>query len=216
MFLLLLACTPTSTPLGKDTGDTAGDSGDSAADSALDTGEDSAETGDSGPVDRDSDGSPAGEDCDDTDPRISPDVAETWNGIDDDCDGVVDGDGTYAGSVHLRATAIYEGNPYAFTVECPGELHRAGAHLDATAICTPEATDDLAQLLLGPTLTLSATTEAADEGVWAGTGLVTSANGWDSNGDASLAWEGFGSVRVGFTLNAASLALEASGDFRRP
>lgn len=211
---LLSGCAPSSTRLGDDSGsvDTAdsGDAGDSA-----DSGGDTSETADTAPVDRDSDGSPAGEDCDDTDPRISPNAAETWNGIDDNCDGIVDGDGVYTGAIDLRATAIYEGNPYQFTVTGPGELHRTASHLDTTSVCTPDPLDDLAQLLLGPTLTLSATTESADEGAWAGTGVITSANGWDSNGDATMTWQGFDSVQISFTLHAASLTIAASGTFRR-
>ena len=211
--LATVACAPAK-PLTDDTG--AGETGDSetGAPETGDTGDTAAETGetaDTAPVDRDSDGSPAGEDCDDTDPRISPDVAETWNGIDDNCDGVVDGDGTFAGAVTLRATAIYEGDPYRFTVACPAVLHRAGAHLDAIATCTPDPTDDMAQLPLGPTLTLEATSEAAEGQAWSGTGLVTSANGWDSHGDVNLTWSGLDAVQLAFTLDAASLTLQADG-----
>lgn len=210
--LLAAGCGPVK-PLADDTG--TADSADSG-DSAADTGDsDTGETADTAPVDRDSDGVPAGEDCDDTDPRISPDVAETWNGIDDDCDGVIDGDGTFGGDVTLRATAIYEGNPYRFTVSCPAVLHRAGGHLDVTATCTPDPTDDMAQLLLGPTLTLSATTESAEGAAWSGTGLIVSANGWDSNGAATLDWSGLDTVQAAFSLSAASLTLQADGTLDR-
>ena len=42
-------------------------------------------------VDHDFDGiSPADGDCDDTDPTISPDAPEVWDGIDNNCDSVVD------------------------------------------------------------------------------------------------------------------------------
>ncbi len=50
------------------------------------------DSGPSGDVDRDGDGYPAGEDCDDTDPSIHPDTADTCNEVDDDCDGQVDED----------------------------------------------------------------------------------------------------------------------------
>ena len=54
--------------------------------------------GDSGgeAVDEDGDGSPAGEDCDDTDPAVSPSAEERCDGIDNDCDGAVDDDATDA------------------------------------------------------------------------------------------------------------------------
>jgi len=42
-------------------------------------------------VDHDGDGTAATEgDCDDSDPDIGPDAKEVWNGIDDNCDGLVD------------------------------------------------------------------------------------------------------------------------------
>ena len=56
---------------------------------------DSAEPGDSDPVeevDADGDGSPEGEDCDDANADVFPGADEVCNGIDDDCDDVVDDD----------------------------------------------------------------------------------------------------------------------------
>ena len=48
--------------------------------------------GDSGGegVDEDGDGSPVGEDCDDTDPAVSPSAEERCDGVDNDCDGTTD------------------------------------------------------------------------------------------------------------------------------
>jgi cysteine-rich repeat protein len=45
-----------------------------------------------GCVDADEDGSPAGPDCDDSNPAVGPDEAEVCNGVDDNCDGATDED----------------------------------------------------------------------------------------------------------------------------
>ncbi|MCB9763629.1 MAG: hypothetical protein H6739_27925 [Alphaproteobacteria bacterium] len=41
-------------------------------------------------IDEDGDGSPASEDCDDNDPNVFPENTETCDGVDNNCDGVVD------------------------------------------------------------------------------------------------------------------------------
>ena len=46
---------------------------------------------DTGPVDRDGDGFPADVDCNDNAAEINPDAAEVCDGVDNDCDGRVDG-----------------------------------------------------------------------------------------------------------------------------
>ncbi len=61
------------------------DAGDADPDAMTDTG-----TPDTGCVDEDGDGTCATDDCDDTDPRIFPGVPERCDGVDQDCDGLID------------------------------------------------------------------------------------------------------------------------------
>lgn len=68
-------------------GDTDSD-GDSDGDGDGDTDGDS--DGDTGPRDHDGDGYSSSIDCDDADSTIYPGASERCNGLDDDCDGVVD------------------------------------------------------------------------------------------------------------------------------
>lgn len=44
-------------------------------------------------TDADGDGYPAADDCDDADPSAHPNATEYCDGVDNDCDGVIDGDG---------------------------------------------------------------------------------------------------------------------------
>ena len=81
--LLLAACTGSS----KDTGDTgSSDTGDTADTSAFDTADTSVQG-----TDADHDGwTVEAGDCDDRDPWVNPGLAERNDGIDNDCDGMVD------------------------------------------------------------------------------------------------------------------------------
>ena len=113
--LLILACTA-ATPV--DTGDTG------------EVIEDSGDTGDPPPADHDRDGWDETEDCDDLDPAVNPGAVEVaWNGVDDDCDGRVDGNGTYTGDVELTARAVFKGTPYTFLLTCPATLERAASDI---------------------------------------------------------------------------------------
>jgi len=61
--------------------------------------------------DADRDGFSPPEDCDDNDPRRFPDASETCNGIDDDCDGVIDEDANDAVLYYVDADGDGFGNP---------------------------------------------------------------------------------------------------------
>ncbi len=64
------------------------------------------------PDDRDEDGlSPCDGDCDDSDPRVSPLLGEVCgNGVDDDCDGAVDGGCDQGGEVEINEV-VYDDGP---------------------------------------------------------------------------------------------------------
>ena len=70
--------------------------------------------------DVDEDGFTEDVDCDDWNPNVYPGALEILNDVDDDCDGYVDGDGLYVGSLSMTAMAIYQGQPYHFTQVCDG------------------------------------------------------------------------------------------------
>ncbi len=69
-----------------DTGQLTDDTGDTDTDDPVD------DTGDTGPEDADGDGFDADVDCDDDDAQINPDATEVCDGLDNDCDELVDED----------------------------------------------------------------------------------------------------------------------------
>ena len=192
-----------------------GPNGDSTPpeDSKADTGPDTAsETGEQNlPEDRDSDGYTEDVDCDDTDPRISPAAAETWNDQDDDCDGLTDADGLWTGTIAMTASAIYEGADRNFSLGCPFEGFRSAGTLHFAITCTPDPNDALAQLLLGATLVVSEADAGVSGAEWAGTVIFTSSSGWDSRGDGVIAWSAVDAATVAVSISGASLAASGTG-----
>ncbi len=83
MLLLLLACD--GSPKNTESLDAPG-----IDDSRADPGDDNTDTVDTPPPDADADGSPAGEDCDETDASVFPGAPERCDGVDQDCDGAAD------------------------------------------------------------------------------------------------------------------------------
>lgn len=208
---LLSACTPAKPEPGDDT------AADTSADTGADTDtapEDTAPE-DTDPVDLDGDGVPDGEDCDDRDPDVKPGATETWNEVDDDCDGVIDADGTWAGTVAVAASAVYEGRRYDYALDCPFAGARADETFAWTVTCTPDPEDAVALLLLGDTLTVTPKDPDTTGETWAGTVEFTSSNGWDSDGDGTIRWSSFAEARLDVQMGGVSLSASGGGPIAR-
>ncbi|MDP2316044.1 MAG: putative metal-binding motif-containing protein [Pseudomonadota bacterium] len=211
--LLLLGCTARLTvddTAGKDASDA-----DTDIDSDTDADTDADTDTDVPPVDRDADGSPEGEDCDDTDRHVFPGAAEAWDDEDGDCDGVVDGDGAWAGDIAMAATAVYEGRRYNFSLVCPFTGTRTLGVLDFAITCTPDTDDTDAQRLLGETLLVTPDDADVSGDTWEDGVVFTSSNGWDSDGEGRIAWSSFDDADVAVEMGGVSLAASGSGEIAR-
>lgn len=220
--LLLWACR-SATP--DQVGDSAvsGDGGgvDGGADGGVAVGDGGGGSGgDSGsaPIDLDGDGADSTVDCDDGDPLVFPGAEETlWNDKDDDCDGVVDADGSYSGDLNLEASAVYKGQSYSYLAPCTATLSRGRDGADFLLTCTPDLAQELAEELLGASLSAapSSAPVAPIGGVWAGNIDIVSSTGWDTRGAGSLTWAGADRLTLQVGLDAFSLDLSAQGDLAR-
>ena len=204
LILALLACSGSQTIVEADPADTGAAS---AVDTAVETGE--------APRDLDEDGYPAGEDCMDLNPAVHPGADEIWNGLDDDCDGLFDADGSWAGSTAVQAVAVYEGRRYSFLLDCPFTGVRGSGAFDWIITCTPDPGDDKAQLLLGASLTLRPKDSAVELERWDGDAIVESSEGWDTNAEAAVEWSSFDRATLAASLSAASLDLGAEATITR-
>ena len=77
-------------------------------------------------TDYDGDGFPLGEDCDDTDRTINPLAAESCNGLDDDCDTLIDEDAVDQGTWYTDADDDGYGNAEAPVQGCTRPEHTSG------------------------------------------------------------------------------------------
>ncbi len=113
------------------------DEGRTSSDDDLDT----ADTADTAVADADGDGTPASEDCDDTDPAVHPGAVELCNTRDDDCDGAVDEDATEPGTWYVDADGDGYGDDATAVQSCEppaeGMVLRGGDCDDASAARSP-------------------------------------------------------------------------------
>jgi hypothetical protein len=212
--ILLLALACTGAPADKDTAapDTAADT-DTDTDTDADT--DTDPNVDTAPVDLDGDGYAADVDCNDTNVAVYPGAPELWNERDDDCDGLVDADGAWSGSMQMAASAVYEGRRYDFSLRCPYAGTRTLGQLAFTITCTPDPEDVDAQRLLGETLIVTPKDTDVTGAAWADDVEFTSANGWDSDGEGTITWSSFSDAAVAVQMSGVSLAASGSGDIAR-
>lgn len=168
------------------------------------------------PRDLDADGYDYTVDCLDLNADVNPGATEIWNGLDDDCDGVIDGDGDWTGEIGVTATAMYEGRPYDFTLRCPFVGTRLAKTFSWLVTCTPNVADADAQRLLGASFTLVPDDAAVEGEAWSGAVTLASSSGWDSDAEGEIAWSALDTARLAVDLSAYSLSVHATGTILRP
>ena len=109
---------------------------------SKDPAEPDADTGES-PVDADGDGSVASIDCDDADAAVFPGAVERCNGIDDDCDGDIDGGAVDASSWYADLDSDdYSAGEAVVACDAPdGSVSRDGDCDDGEPLAHPDAAE---------------------------------------------------------------------------
>lgn len=163
--------------------------------------------------DYDSDGFYGEDDCDDFDPNAYPGAEEVFDQTDNDCDGRVDADGFYRGSLLLDFTAVYKGVEYNREVNCTVELSRYGeASVEFEIVCEGTKLDEMGELLIGELLSITPTENAnVTEGSWSGAVEFSSSDGWTSGGEASANWSDMSTLTLDVSMSSFSLDAAGSG-----
>ena len=200
--------TPEETGLGTDAGTDGEGSGEGS-------GEDGGEgtDGTEVPEDMDGDGYFTPEDCDDRDPLVYPGAPETWNAWDDDCDGYVDADGEYAGTIRLTGAAVAEGSSHPLRTDCSVSAWRGEGQVFLEADCPNESGDELR--FLGATLTLTLGPLAISGPTYAGDLEARSSDGWDTFAAVNLDFSRSRALDWSTNLSAPNLNLSGTGDLLR-
>lgn len=218
LLLISLACI--GEPQEPDSGllvDTEPDTGLEDTGDTGDTGQDTGDTGTTEPRDRDEDGFAEDVDCDDLNAEIFPGATETFDGVDQDCDGVVDASGEYSATIEISASGWFEGERHDFELSCPTTMTRDLVDFEMEVVCTTPETDYWGMLLLGELLTIVPDDPYLWElDKWEGPTVVTSSNGWDTMGEGVLVWQDMNTARLTVELDTKYLDFDGTGKLRRP
>lgn len=168
---------------------------------------------DSSTIDRDEDGWTADVDCNDLDPRVNPGAEEVfWNGIDDNCDGRVDGNGLYLGDADVTFRATIEGVNHRWDLSCETRVDRLGWSISLRISCDAPEEDPVALQAMGERFTVVQVENIADEESYAGGGRLESEAGWGTDASLTATWQGqaYTQVQGTATMRARYARLDAT------
>ena len=158
-------------------------------------------------------------DCDDWNPNRYPGAVEIWNDEDDDCDGYVDIDGVYTGQLQAQSVGIYNGQSYAFSDICTGELVLVRGQVTMTIQCDIDQNQEKAYVLLGQTVSVSSAENFIFDLVGDSSATFVSVGGemeWDAMGNVQWVWSDISQipnrVHTRVVLDAFYLDMDVQGD----